>query len=70
MPTAKELMKENADLIGRYYDMSRRLDKCEKECTSLREDVRQLSEMIRNQQKEINLLRQQVNDLMGLGKKK
>ena len=57
------LLKEHISLEIKYDLVLERLKQCEEECRSLRE-------MVTNQQKEITLLRQQVNDLMGLGKRK
>jgi len=71
------LDKKYDDLLNKYVDLEVRFDllekkwkKCELICTQLQEDIKQLKEMNKNQQKEILLLKQQVNDLMGLGKKK
>lgn len=57
------LLREHISLEVKYDLMDKRLKRCE-------ETVKQLQEMVANQQKEILLLRQQVNDLMGLSKKK
>lgn len=57
------LLKEHISLEVKYDLMEKRLKRCE-------ETVKQLQEMVENQQKEILLLRQQVNDLMGLAKRK
>ena len=57
------LLKEHISLEVKYDLMNKRLNRCE-------ETVKQLQEMVQNQQKEILLLRQQVNDLMGVEKKK
>ena len=64
------LLKEHISLEVKYDLMAKRLDRCEKTCDELKDSVNQLQLMIANQQKEITTLRQQVNDLMGLGKKK
>lgn len=57
------LLKEHISLEVKYDLMDQRLKRCE-------ETVKQLQEMVTNQQKEIITLREQVNNLMGLGKKK
>ena len=50
--------------------MNKRLIRCEELYKECQIAIKQLQEMVQNQQKEIILLRQQVTDLMGLGKKK
>lgn len=98
MPTTKELLKENTELIQKNYDYTKRihaleirLTNCEDTVTKLCERVLSLESkieemqtiinvqqreivdlqlMTRNQQQEIVTLRKQVNDLIGLGKKK
>lgn len=64
------LLKEHISLEVKYDLMAKRLDRCEERCKACEDNVRTLTEMVQNQQKEILLLRQQVNDLMGLGNKK
>lgn len=64
------LLKEHIGLEVKYDLMAKRLQRCEDTVKELQSVVKQLQEMVQNQQKEIMLLKQQVNDLMGLGKKK
>lgn len=57
-------------LLKDYITLEVKYDRLELKLTECHKAIKQLQEMVANQQKEITLLRQQVNDLMGLGKKR
>ena len=64
------LLREHVSLEVKYDLVIKRLETCEQKCLQLEKDVVDLKEMNKNQTAAIKELRQQVNDLMGLGKKK
>lgn len=64
------LLKDYVNLEVRCDLLEQRLARCEERCRKCEESVKQLQEMVQNQQKEIMTIRAQVNDLMGLGKRK
>lgn len=64
------LLKEHIGLEVKFDLLAKRLVRCEESYKDCQASIKQLQDMLQNQQKEIALLRQQVTDLMGLGKKK